>query len=445
MKNISQWLVFAVIIIGIGIRLNVYGDLKLSVANRDTKSYIDSSRVDLLSRKAFTSYRPYTPNLVYKIFTPSDGYRIRAIADLGTVKRKIERGFEDIAVLQSMISIIAWSCLAWIFSLRLKNGAIKIVSAIIILLFGFTPQIADWDSVLSSESLSISLFIFSYTILIWLAFAFRGDSTNEAKNILGFIIFFAVLFFWVFTRDINTYSLIFLVPFTMGLYIIPRFRKTNFLLLASLGLLLLFVLGVVSAKERALWKLTLANVWVSDILSSPGNVQYFMERGMPQYGSPEYFEWFDRRAPAEYMQFLIAHPAYTTYKFFKDLAGAFEENIQPYFKANELRFRPLLIMIGDYIHPKSGVTFFVALISLLILWNQFLFQKNQDALPWIWLMTLAFLSATGMIFVNIFGDSWALVRHTLSSTITYRLLMWMLLVILADFSMSREIKNIASN
>ena len=162
-----------------------------------------------------------------------------------------------------------------------------------------------------------------------------------------------------------------------------------------------------------------------------------MARGMPEYGSPEYSEWFNKHGPAAYMQFLIAHPAYTTYKFFRDQGIAFEENMQPHFRANDLRFRPLLIMIGNYIHPKSGVIFFVALILLLILWNQFLFQKNRDALPWIWLLTWAFLATTLTMFFSIFGDTWGLVRHALSSTTAYRLLMWMLLIILTDFSMVR--------
>jgi hypothetical protein len=440
MKNISQWLVMAVIIISIGIRLTVYGNLKLSVATRDTTSYITSSRVDLLSWKAFTSFRPYTTNLVYKIFTPLDGYQIRAISDgdSGTVKRKIDRGAENIVVLHTVMSIIGWACLAWIFSSRLKNGIIKIISAIIIMLFGFTPQIADWDSILSPESLSISLFVFSYSILVWLAFGHYDNSINKAKKIAGFVIFFITLFFWVFTRDVNTYSLIFLVFFILGLYIFPQFRKTKFLLFTSLIILSLAILGGITARQRSLWKLALTHVWVSDILPSPGNVQYFMDRGMPKYESPEYTKWFNKHAPVVYMQFLTAHPAYTIYKFFKDQNTAFEENMQPHFKANELKFRSILILIGDYMHPKSGAIFFVTLILLLILWYQFMFQKNQGAFPWIWLTTWAFLVTASTMFFSIFGDSWGLVRHALSSTTTYRLLMWMLLIIIADFSMVRE-------
>lgn len=439
MKNISQWLVLIVILAGITARAKIYGSLNLSVATRDTQSYIDSSEVNLLSWKAFTTYRPYTINVLYGVFAPVTGYEIRAIADgdSGTVKRETGGGFDSIAITQSVLSMIGWACLAWFFSLQLKNGVVKVISAVIIMLFGFTPQIADWDSVLSSESLSISLFIFSYAFLIWLAFACLDGIKNTLKITIGFIVFFIGLFFWVFTRDVNTYSLAILIFFVLGLYIFPRFRKTRFLLFASLAIFSLFILGTISAKQRDLWKLALTHVWNSDIVPSKGNMQFFTERGMPKLDSPEYSEWFNEHAQTTYMQFLIAHPIYTTHKYFRDQDIAFGENMQPHFKANELGSRIVSILIGNYLHPESGAVFFIALILLLILWLQFLFQKNQDALPWIWLGTWTFLIATTTMFFSIFGDSWGLVRHALSSTTTYRLLMWMLLIVLIDFSVMR--------
>ena len=440
MKNTSLSLVLVVILLGIAMRSNVYGDLGLSVANRDTQSYIDSSEADLLSWEAFTRHRLYTTNVVYKIFTPTDGYRIRAISDgdTGTVKRIRDRGFEDIAVLQSMLSMIAWACLAWSFSSKLKNGIVRVLSAVVVILFGFTPQSSDWDSILSAESFSISLFVLSYAILIWLAFAYNKDVALDARKVTSFAVFLLALSFWVFTRDVNTYPLIFLIVFILGLYLIPRFRATKSFLLASLLILAVFLVGTVSTRQRTLWQLALTHVWESDILPSESNMQYFADRGMPELDSPEYSKWFEKHAPATYMQFLISHPVYTTYKYFRDQNIAFSENIQPHFKAFELPQRRLLIITGHYLHPKSGATFFIILILLLMLLNQFVFQRNQAALPWLWLTTWAFLVASGTMFVSIFGDSWGLVRHALSSTTTYRLLMWMLLLILVDFSMHRE-------
>jgi len=439
MKNISQWLALGIIAVFIGMRLTVYGDLRLSVAHRDTQSYIDSSGSDPFSWNAFKQNRPYTMNFIYGIFTPRDGYRIRAISDgdTGTVMRKPDRGFQEIAILQTAASVIGWSMLAWVFASRLQSGIVKMGSALIVMLFGFTPQMADWDSVLGAESLSISLFMISFAIIIWLAFDYYNQPADKIKNIPAFIVLFAALFFWAFTRDINVNLLAILAIFIMGLYAIPRFRKAKLPILFSLLMLSLVVLGAVTARQRLSWVNELIHVWESDILPLEGNVRYFTDKGMPEYNTPEFQEWFEKHAPATYMQFLVSHPAYTTFKFFRDQHAAFRENMQPYFKVNEWKYRPLLTIVGNYLHPKSGSVFLITLMLLLLLWNQYLFQKNQAALPWIWLTTWGFLIAASSMFFNVFGDSWALVRHALSSTTTYRLLMWMLLLILLDFSMQR--------
>jgi hypothetical protein len=439
MINRSPLLILGIIAVAIYIRLSAYGDLRLSVANPDTDSYVASSRVDLFSWDAFTSYRPFTTNLVYRAFTPQDDYRYQALAGAayGTVRRKIDRGFSEIAVLQSVISIIGWACLAWFFSSHLKSRIVQSLSAGVIMLFAFTPQVADWDSVMSPESFSISFFVFSLGILIWLSFTYHDRQAVNVGTMIAFAAFFILLFLWVFVRDVNTYSLAILALFIFGLYVFPRFRKARFPLAAGLIVMLLFVLGTFSARQRPLWQLALTHVWESNILPVPANVDYFVQRGMPPYDSPEYTEWFNRHAPGAYMKFLLAHPVYTASAFFKDLDRAFSENMQPYFRANDLTARPLLVMIGNYLHPQSGTVFFLVAILLLIVWAHAAVQNDNTAHPWAWLLTWAFLTASATMFFSIFGDTHGLVRHALSSTVTYRLLMWLLLFLIADFSLVR--------
>ena len=442
LNKTNLWPVLGVIVIiaiGVFIRLTVYGDLRLSVANLDTPSYVESSEVNPLSWGAFTRQRQFTTNLVYRIFTPNDGYRYRAISSraTGTITRKIDRGFEDIAVLQSTLSIVAWICLAWSFASRLKSGIARIASAGLIILFGFTPQIADWDSVLSAESLSISLFILSFATLIWLAFAYYEQPINNTMKTLGFGALLVALFFWIFVRDVNTYSLIFLLLLILGIYIVPRFRKTKFFLLAAILICLLLALGQTSTGQRRLRQGVLVDVWATDIQPFPAIMQYFHDKGMPEEGTPEFSIWFNEHAALTYFQFLFDHPAYTTNKFFKDLPIAFEDNVQPYFKANDLKFRSLLLMVGDYLHPKNATIFFIVVALLLVLLNHAIFQGRPAAYPWAWVMTWAFLTASATMFFSIFGDSWGLLRHALSSTATYRLLTWMLLLIIFDFSLVR--------
>src|SRR5688500_9504452 len=136
----SHWLVLAVIVIAVVMRLTVYGDLRLSIANADTRSYVESSRVNLLSWEALTTYRPFTTNLIYKILIPGDYDRTASTGESDTTHRRISAGFKDIAALQSFISIVGWGILAWVFSFELKNGIIRVASAAMIMGFGFTPD-----------------------------------------------------------------------------------------------------------------------------------------------------------------------------------------------------------------------------------------------------------------------------------------------------------------
>src|SRR5690242_10473250 len=113
-KDFNQWIVLLLILTGCYLRYTVYGDLKNSVAMSDTDSYESSSQTDLLSWDAFISYRPYTMNLIYNIFTPENGYPLyKESVQETTTHRVIQEGYQHIATVQSGLSILAWGSLAW--------------------------------------------------------------------------------------------------------------------------------------------------------------------------------------------------------------------------------------------------------------------------------------------------------------------------------------------
>src|SRR5690242_3753626 len=103
MSRYSQFAVLLVVLAAVFIRLSIYGDLRLSVANADTASYVESSRANLLSWDAFTSYRPFTTNLIYKAFIPADDPRLSTTpVDSTTTSRKIDPPFDGIVVTQTL-------------------------------------------------------------------------------------------------------------------------------------------------------------------------------------------------------------------------------------------------------------------------------------------------------------------------------------------------------
>jgi hypothetical protein len=433
MSRYSQFAVLVVVLTAVFIRLHIYGDLRLSVANADTASYVESSRANLLSWDAFTSYRPFTTNLIYKAFIPADDPHLSTTpVDSTTTSRKIDPPFDGIVVTQTLLSAVAWAWLAWSFSSHLKHPLMKVVSAAGIMCIAFVPQIADWDSVLSPESLSISLFVLSLGTLIWPAFAYLDAQRRGSWINVALVLFLVSLFLWVFVRDVNAYPLVVLAMLFAGVYVFPRFRNTRVPLILSVIVLLLLTMGMTSARQRPLWQKALGHVWTSDILGYPTRIAYFTARGMPDPGSAEYEAWFNKHAPGTYVRFLLAHPGYTSEKFFRDMKEAFAENMQPYFRANDIQVRPKLVMLGDYLHPKSVAVFPITVFLLLAIYGHIIFQGRSEVAPWAWLMTWVFLATSMTMFLTIFGDSYGLVRHALSSTMMYRTMMWLLLFLVVD-------------
>jgi hypothetical protein len=59
-----------------------------------------------------TGRRLLTTNIVYKFFEPKDGYQITVNGSLFTAKREFQPGFDRIAILQLIMSILGWGYLA---------------------------------------------------------------------------------------------------------------------------------------------------------------------------------------------------------------------------------------------------------------------------------------------------------------------------------------------
>ena len=433
---ITNVVIFCIILAGVIGRVTAYGKLGLSVANNDTNAYVTSSDVNLLSWEAFTSDLPFTTNLVYQLFKPDEGYRLGRVSNVntGTISKRDRPGFHDIAVFQSILSVLAWSSLAWIFASKLKNPTPKILSAGVIVIFGFIPQIADWDSVMGTESLSITLFVLAFALLIELAFHFHRQSKITPILIIIFLVFLASIFLWTFVRDVNPYAMVFLQFFIWGLYAFPQFRWKRSIIIAGSLVSILFLLGVFSVRQRPPIGRNLNHIWEIDIMPFPARAQFFTERGMPDQESPEYQAWFNNHADYTYMLFLLSHPAYSILNYFQDMNYAFLENMQPYFVARDIPYRRALIILGNNLHPVSPGVFLLVCIMLVPLFAGTFNENQPDAPVWLWLTTWPFLTASVTLFLSIFGVPLGLQRHALSSTVTFRLLMWCLIFILIDFT-----------
>jgi hypothetical protein len=436
--NFLVWVILAGTIL---VRLASYGDFKLSVAIGDTESYIQGGSTQLFIKDLFTKNRLFTTNLLYYLANVQ-GCKIQAIS-YPAVRTETYRAhqscFDKIAVVQNIISVIAWGLLALVVSKKINGGYEKILAAVLITAFGFTPSIADWDSILGSESLTFSLFAIGAALVVEVAFRLmEEDSISRKYSFFINGITIAVLALWGYTRDVNIYTLVVLLVMSIFILAIPAFRKRKNLLVLIAAILIVTGIGLQSSMLSRRWEVPLTNVFNDRLLPYSARVEFMQNLGMPNPASTAYQEWFAQNAPRAYARFLLSHPGYMLTSFTSELGGIFSENTQPYFYSEQTPTRIALIAINDILHPKTHFIFILDILLMAGLFFSIFRRKNKNLAVWLWLGVWIFLSASLTLGVGFFADSIGIIRHTMFAVEMFRLIFWLFLIILFDQSNRKD-------
>jgi hypothetical protein len=429
--NFLVWVILAGMIL---IRLTSYGDFHLSVANGDTESYIQGGAAPLFSKDMFTKSRLFTTNLLYYLADVQE-CEIRVIsypAMRTETYRETQPCFDRIALFQNIFSIIAWGLLALVVSKRLNGGYEKVLAASLITAFGFTPAIADWDSLLTSESLTFSIFALSFALVVEVAFRLAENTGSGKYSTVVNVLAILTLALWTFTRDANVYTLAVLLVMSALILALPVFRKNKALFVFIAATLVITVIGLQSAMLSRRWEVPLANVFNDLLLPHPARVEFLQKLGMPDPASAEYSAWFIGNAPRAYARFLLSHPGYALTSFTAELGGIFSENIQPYFYSEQTPARLALMAVNDMLHPKTHLVFILDILLMAGLLFSIFRRKNKNFTVWLWLGTWIFLSASLTLAVGFFADSIGVIRHTMFAVEMFRLMFWLFLIILFD-------------
>jgi hypothetical protein len=444
LKNFGIAILILLILAGaIAIRVTSYGDFKLSIANADTSSYILGGTAPFPSTDMFTRVRLFTTNLVYHLANVQD-CKIQAMSypALGTeTYRQAQLCFDKITVFQNILSIIAWSILALVIAKRLNGTYEKLLAALAITTFGFTPAVADWDSVLSSESLAFSLFAISVALVVEVFFNVAADEGNEKYSTVINVLAVLFLGLWAFTRDANIYTLVALLAVSvLAIIISPTIRKNRKLLVVTATVFIIVVAGLQSAAKSGRWMTPMGDVFNDLILPYPARADYMKSLGMPDHASAEYTKWFADNAPRAYARFLISHPGYVSTSLIPELGSIFYENTQPYFFSKQTTTRTALIAANDILHPGTYLVLILDILLIAGLTFSSFRRKNRDLTVWVWLGLWLFLSASLTLVVSFFADSIGVTRHTMFAVEMFRLMMWVFLIVLLDQANQKDEK-----
>lgn len=455
MKNTPR-LLFAfwlLLIFLVALRFSAYEPMERSVANYDTEQFVGSSGLSFFTPRFFTSDRPATIALVYKILGPMDSYQLTNLSSPGDFLNPplaVQPGYDKVASLQNLLSVTAWLILAVVLFRNLRYPLARVLGPALVLLFGFAPQATEWNYVLMSEPISISLFVLLLVLSLELAAQLAARKPVSVWLWAGWL---ANLIFWVFARDTNTYFLpVLLVPIVLALFLRERsgFAPHKQLLLAlAAGLLALFFVQSHTAQLSGRWINPFFNNLLGHVFPVPEHLAFFEERGLPAteevlalrdspftqlkfFDIPELLTWTRAHGSSTYVAFIATHPVWALHTFWQGTQASFAENMQPFFTRNADVTEAWFVYLGNLMHPKDVSVLAVVLIELGLLVYFALRRKDARLSAMMLCLAVFFVGEIAMLFVSILGDAAGIVRHTIGSLIPLRLSIWLLLVFVMD-------------
>jgi hypothetical protein len=235
--------------------------------------------------------------------------------------------------------------------------------------------------VLTSESLTFSLFALQFGLLILLAFRFTKSPTPTPSTIGLVILWLVVVFFWSFVKDGNLYNLPADGLIIAAALLFKPYRKQKLLYAALLALIVFFVLGWTTAGRSSRADIQLQHVYEVNILSLPAASNYMKTQGMPDPASAEFSSWFEEHGKDAYLALLVSHPGYVITHYFKDIPMALSENLQVYFTTPDLPWRKSFIPFGNLLHLTNSASILMDAILLGGIWMIALKRNPKASQP----------------------------------------------------------------
>jgi hypothetical protein len=396
-------------------------------ATADTPAYVRISKEPIFSEKFLSGARPLVFPLALKL---------------------LGGNAERVVWAQGIFSIVSWSVLAVSLGLSLQVSLMQLAGFGLALLLSLYRYVSGWDSVLLTESLSLSLMALFLAGWLWIA---RGWSWQKA----GFLLLTA--FFWAFCRDTNAWVLLMIAVFLV-LLVGLRFAATNYLLL-SFGFVVIFLLSNLSADIGERWVFPFQNVVGRRILPNRVAVDYFAGCGMPVspallqltgefangmdrafYEDPalaEYRQWVYGSGKSCYIKWLLSSPLESIRAPLREFDTLMSlENVQPFLFSKS--FSPILPSRLEALlyPPQSLLVLFVAMwgIMLVGVWRR------------VWVRRGAWWVAIGMsmlvfphYFITWHGDIMGIYRHVVGVSIQFYLAFWLLALFSLDTVLSLRV------
>lgn len=407
--------------------LNLSQAVQTVKSTSDTTSYVRISQEPVFGNKFLAGSRPFIFPLALKLFGNDD---------------------ETVVWAQGILSIVSWSLLAVAAAYSLHIPFLKFAAFGLILLFSLYRYIIGWDSVLLTESLSLSFLALFLAGWLWLIKEWHW----------GKVIFVLIVgLLWAFSRDTNAWVLLMIALFLfllLGLQVIAG----KYLALSS-AFLAIFFLSNLSADLGDRWVFPFQNILGRRILPHTQAIDFFASCGMPVspelmelaggyantsarafYEDPaleEYRLWLHQTGKLCYVKWLLSDPLESIKAPLNEFNALISmQNIQPFLFSK--KFSPVLPgRLEAVLFPRQGL-----LVMLVINWVVLLVAILTKA----WKQNRIWWPIIGMnllvlphYFITWHGDVMGIYRHVVSASVQFYLGAWLLLLLVLDTVLSLKV------
>jgi hypothetical protein len=350
--------------------------------------------------------------------------------------RDINPCFQKIALLQNFLATFSWCFLAWMISRWLNHPFARILITILVVIFGFSPQIAEWDSILGPETLTFCLFIIPLALLVEIVFRiWRKHENILSPVIIRLVIAWFILYaLWALLREVHLYS----IPITMLLIGTAMFSKklakNRILITVVCALAGVFILGYSASSYASRSTVGPLNHAFDDFIwPYPARIEFFKKFGMPDQESPQFNNWFSKNAQKTYGLFLVSHPGFIANTVLERSAYFRSDFIQPYYRDTIKKpLRENLITIGEMLHPETNSVYLLNFLMPIGLIISAIKNKDETIISWAWISIWMLGAAVVTLFLVFFGDTAGTRRHIFQSVELLRLDSWILLTVYID-------------
>jgi hypothetical protein len=421
----------------VGLRLAAF--LPASVAEwPDTGTYVHTADQPILSAEFWAGWRAPTVPFVYKVLPDVSAWR---------------------AAGQLVASIACWLALAGVVAWCVRGRGMRLAAFGVVLLFSLSVWLTQWDTVILSESLSVS--VTAAVLAAWLAFA-RAPNAWTVAAVL------ATTLPWALVRDTNVVILLLALPIVL-LWVLLAGRRLQPIVLV-VGLAAILGLGLWSSgREYVRTELAMYDVIGVRVLTDPGELDWFRDRGMPvtplllaqagRYigadGNPvvkndprlePFRQWFRHRMRRTLTTYLVAHPGYALEPVVRDPSVLLAtEPSQPMRHGGPLiSYRPsgaeplLPEFVGDVVYPPSVEVLLIWLV-VVVAAGGWLVWRGAGRPVWA-VPAVVLLLQVAHAAVVWHGDPADMARHAFLVGLMTRLSLLLLTLFIADALLARRVR-----